>query len=83
MGGACRQHLVTGPLTVVGSQGGTTGGWGWQADPSCRALSSGSDPQGSGGSAQSPWQQQWQGMCVPREARAVVLGCRALCGSDP
>ena len=42
------------------------GRWEGQVAPGRRALSSGSDPQRGGGSAQSLWQWQCQGMCIPR-----------------
>ena len=42
-----------------------------QAAPGFRALGSGTDPQGGIGCAQSLWQQQQQGMCIPRGVRAV------------
>ena len=66
--GACSQCLVAASLTVVSTHGEVA-----QAAPGCRALCSGSDPQGGVGGAQSLWQWQWQGwdMCVPSEVRAI------------
>ena len=69
MGKACSQCLVAGPITVAS----TCGEVGVQAAPGCRALESGSDPQGGGGSTQSLWQQQQQGMCFPRGVSSVEV----------
>ena len=55
--------LVTRPLAVMTIHGKVEAvGW-------LQALGNGSEPLGSGGGAQSwcPWQQQQQGMCLPRE----------------
>ena len=48
MGRACSQCLVARPLTMVRTCGKVV-----QAAPGCRALASGSDPQGGVGSTQS------------------------------
>ena len=50
---------VSGHQALVGGSGGRGGGCGGQqAAPGCRALGSGSDPHGGGGSFQGLWQQQ-------------------------
>ena len=64
VGRACSHCLVAGPLTVVRTCGEMA-----QAAPGCRALGSGSDPQAGVGSAQSLWQWQQQGSCIPRGVR--------------
>ena len=61
MGRASIQCVVAGPLAVARIRSKVV-----QAAPSCRALGSCSDTQTDVGSAQSVWQWQWQGGCVPR-----------------
>ena len=77
-GRASSQFLVAGLLTVARTHGKVA-----QADPSCRALGSGSDPQAGVGSAQSIWQWQWHSMCLLRGVTAttggVWLQCPPLC----
>ena len=53
MGRACSQCLVAGFLTVTRTHGELV-----QAAPSCRALRSGSDPQGCLGRVGRFWKQQ-------------------------
>ena len=80
MGGLCRHHLVFRPLTVAGTQGEVR----VHAAPGCKSLGSGSDPQGSGGSAQSPDSIK-NGVCAfpGRRGKHKVLGLRVFHGSDP
>ena len=66
MGSTCRQYLVARPLSVVRTKGEVA----W-ASPDCRALGSGNNPQVGVGSAQCPWQQQWEERCLPREVGAT------------
>ena len=45
-----------------------------QGTPICRAVESGNETQAVLGSAQSIWQWQQQGSCVPRGVRATTGG---------
>ena len=66
------QCLVAGPLTLSRTYREVV-----QAAPGCRVLGSGRDPLGGAGGAQSLWQWQQQGMCVPRGVRTTT-GCAQL-----
>ena len=70
MGMASSQCLFAGPLTVARTHGQVM-----QGAISCRALGSDSDSAGVG-IAQSIWQWQQQGRCVPRRVRATTNGAR-------
>lgn len=59
---ACSQCLVAGPLTVVRTLGEVA-----QAAPCCRALATGSDPQGGVAGTLSLWQQQQQDVHLLRK----------------
>ena len=65
MSSTCRQHSVARPLAVVRTCGEVR----VQAAPDCRALGSGTDPQGRRGSVQILWQWQQQGACIHREGQ--------------
>ena len=47
-----------------------------QGAPSCNALGCDSDPQAGVGGAQSVWQWQQQGVCIPKEVRATMGGAQ-------
>ena len=68
-GRASSECLVAGLLTVARTCRKVA-----QATPSYRALGSGNEPQADLGGAQSIWQWQWQGVCVPRGVRATIGG---------
>ena len=72
------QYLFAGPLTVVRTCREVV-----QATPGYRALRSISDLQVGMGSTQSICQCQQQGVCIPREVRAMIGGtwfqCSPLC----
>ena len=64
MGRASSQCLFASPLKIARTC------WEVAQDaPGFRVLGSGSDPQGGVSSAQSFWQCQQQGMCVPKGVR--------------
>ena len=63
------QCLVAGPLTVAEIHGEVA-----QAALGCRALGRVNDPQTDVGGAQTIWQWQKQGVCVPRGMRATMCG---------
>ena len=66
IGRAGSQCLIAGPLAVARTQGEVAA----QAAPGFRALGSGSDLQGGGGSTQSLCQWQQQDVCIPRGVKA-------------
>ena len=65
VGGACRRTWLLGPWQWWQP----TGRYGLQISTACRALGSGSDPQG--GVTWGPWQWQQWGMHVPRGVGAM------------
>jgi len=74
MGRASSQCLVAGPLTVARTCREVA-----QASPGFRALGHGNDFQAGVGNAQTTWQWQQPGVCIPREVRATMDGAWLQC----
>ena len=74
MGRARSQCLVAGPFTVAWTHGKVE-----QAAPICRALASDNDLQADVDGAQSIWQWQKQGVCIPRKVSTAMVGAWLQC----